>query len=89
MFGFLKRSDLSTVSSSLPSPLAIPAFSAMSTDVNEFLADLVVELVPLPTSVSSALSIDNGKFSADQVGVVLRIEMSGPANLLKPWMKDQ
>ena len=49
----------------------------------EFLADLIVELVLLPTSASSAPSIDDGEFSADRVGVVLSIEVSGLA-LLKP-----
>ena len=80
---FLERGDLSTVSSSPLSPL--PPISASSAMFNgEFLADLVVKLIPLQTSASSAPSIDNGKFSADWVGVVLSIEVSGPANLLKP-----
>ena len=86
-FDFLERGDLSTVSSSPPSPSPTSASSAMSTDADEFSADLVVELVPLPTSASSALSIDDGEFSADRVGVVLSIEVSGSADLLKPWMK--
>ena len=30
---------------------------------------------------------DADEFSADLVVVVLSIEVSGPANLLKPWMK--
>ena len=65
---FLERGDLLTISSSLPSPLPpTSASSARSTDVDKFLADLVVELVPLPSSVSSAPFIHNGKFSADQV----------------------
>ena len=81
---FLERGDLSTVSSSPPSPLPTSASSAMSTDADKFLADLVVELVPLPTSASSALSIDDGEFLADWVGVVLSIKVSGPANLFKP-----
>ena len=55
-FGFLKRGDLSTVLSSPPSPLPpTSAFSAMSD--GKFSADLVVELVPLPTSASSAMSL--------------------------------
>ena len=82
-FGFLEGDRL-TVSSAPPSPSPTSASSAMSTDADKFSADLVVELVPLPTSASSALSIDDGKFSADWVGVVLSIEVSGPANLLKP-----
>ena len=49
----------------------------------EFSADLVVKLVPLPTSASSAPSIENGEFSADGVAVILSIEVSGLANLLK------
>ena len=85
-FGFLKGDRL-TVSSSPPSPSPTSASSAMSTDADEFSADLVVELVPLPTSASSAPSIDDGEFSADRVGLVLSIEVSGSANLLKPWMK--
>ena len=55
----------------------------MFTDADKFSADLVLELVPIPTLASSALSIDDGKFLADWVGVVLSIEVSGPANLLK------
>ena len=79
-FGFLEG-DLSTVSSSPPSPL--PPTSASSAMSNgEFSADLVVELVPLPISASSAMS--DGEFSADRVGVVLSIEVSGSADLLKP-----
>ena len=85
-FGFLED-DCLTVSSSPPSPSPTSASSAMSTDADEFSADLVVELVPLPTSASSAPSIDDGEFSADWVGVVLSIEVSGLADLLKPWMK--
>ena len=48
----------------------------------KFLADLDVELVPLLTLALSAMF--NGKFSADLVAVVLSIEVSGPANLIKP-----
>ena len=86
---FLERDNLLTVSSLPPSPSPTLASSAMSTDADKFSVDLVVELVPLPTSASSALSIDDGEFSADWVGVVLNIKVSGPANLLKPWMKRQ
>ena len=39
----------------------------------------------LPTS--AFLAIDNDKFLADLL--VLSIEVSGPAILLKPWMKRQ
>ena len=85
-FGFLEGNFL-TVSSSSPSPSPTSASSAMSTDADEFLADLVVELVLLPTSVSSALS--HGVFLADWVRVVLSLEVSGLANWLKPWMKRQ
>ena len=56
----------------------------MSTYANKFLADLVVELVPLPTSASLAPSIDDGKFSANQIELVLSIEVSDFANFLKP-----
>ena len=56
----------------------------MTTYADEFLADLVVELIPLPTLASSALSIDDGKFLANRVGVVLSIEVSGLANLFNP-----
>ena len=42
--------------------------------------------LPLPpTSASSAIS--DGEFSADLVVVILSIEMSGSADLLKTWMK--
>ena len=40
-------------------------FSAMSNKANKFSADLIVKLVLLPISASSAPCIDNGKFSAD------------------------
>ena len=55
-------------------------------DADEFSADLVMELVPLPTSILSHVP-DTDEFSADLVVVVRSIEVSGPANLLKPWMK--
>ena len=73
MFGFLKGGRSTVLSSS----------SAMSTDADKFSANLVVELVPLPTSASSAPFIDDGKFSADWVEVVLSIEVSNLA-LPKP-----
>ena len=77
------ESDLLTFS--LSPPLPLPPTSASSAISNgEFSADLVVGLVPLPNLASSAPSIDDGKFSADRVGVVLSIEVSAPANLLKP-----
>ena len=53
----------------------------MSIDADEFLADLVVELVPLPTSASSGIS--DGEFLADLIVVILSIKMSGLANLFK------
>ena len=84
MFGFLKG-DYLTISLSPPLPSPSSASSAMTTDADKFLADLVVELIPLPTSASSAIS--DGEFSADWVGVVLSIKVSGSADLLKPWMK--
>ena len=59
----------------------------MSIDADKFLGDLVVELVLLPTSTSSAMS--NEEFSVDWVGVVLSIEVSGSANLLKLGIKRQ
>ena len=57
----------------------------MSTDADKFLADLVMEPVLLSTSESLAMS--NGEFSADLVMVVLSIEISCLANLVKPWIK--
>ena len=51
----------------------------------KFLANLIVELVPLPTSESSTMS--DGKFLADRVGVVVNTKVSGLANLLKPPIK--
>ena len=82
------ESDLSTVLLSPPSLL--PPTSTSSAMFNsEFSADLVVELVLLPTSASSVLSIDDGEFSADWVRVVLSIEVSVMANLFKLWMKRQ
>ena len=81
-FGFLERGDLLTVSSS---PLLFSpnlASSAMSTDIDKFLADLVIELVPLSTSAFSAMF--DSEFSADVIVVILSIEVSGLANLLKP-----
>ena len=83
-FNFLERGDLLTVLLSLLSLSSTLASSAMFTDTDEFSADLVVKFVLLPTSASSALSINDGKFLADWVGVVLSIEVSGTANLLKP-----
>ena len=62
MFGFLKGNCL-IVLLLPPSPLLTSTSSAISTDTDEFLANLVVKLVPLPTSASSAMS--NGKFLAD------------------------
>ena len=59
----------------------------MSTDVDMFSADLVVKLIPLPISASSAMS--DGEFSADRIGVVLSLKVSGLANLLNLWMKRQ
>ena len=61
----------------------------MSNNADKFLAILIIEPVPLPTSVSSALSVDNGKRLADQIRLVLSFEMSGLTILLKPWMKRQ
>ena len=58
----------------------------MFTYADEFSADLVVELILLSTSTSSAMS--NGEFLANLVVVVLSIEVSGLA-LLKPWIKRQ
>ena len=72
--------DLSTVSSSPPLPLPPTSASSAISD-GEFLANFVVELVPLPTSTSSAPSIDNSEFLADLDGVVLSIEVSGLAYL--------
>ena len=82
-FGFLEGDRL-TISSAPPSPSPTSVSSAMSTDADKFSADLVVKLVPLPISASSAPSIDDGEFLADRVGVILSIEVSGPANLFKP-----
>ena len=56
----------------------------MSTNADKFLADLVMEFVPLPTSVFLVLFIDNGDFSVDWVRLVLSIEVSDLANFLKP-----
>ena len=81
-FGFLERGDLLTISSLLLSLLLTSASSAMFTDADKFLADVVIELAPLPNLASSAIS--DGKFWADLVIVVLSIEVSGPANLFKP-----
>ena len=81
---FLERSDFLTISSSLPPPSSSSASSAMFTDVDKFLADLIVELVPLLTSASSVMS--DGEFLADLVVVVLSIEVSGLV-LLKLWIK--
>ena len=74
--------DFLTVSSSPPSLLPTTSASSAMFD-GEFSADLAVELVQLPTSASSALSIDDSEFSADQVRVILSIEVSGMADLLK------
>ena len=87
IFGFLERGNLFTVLLLLPSPSPTPASLALYTYADKFWADLVMELNPLLTSASSAMS--DGEFSANQVGVVLSIEVSGLANLLKPWMKRQ
>ena len=54
----------------------------MSTDADKLSADLVVELVLLPTSAFSTMS--NVKFLADLIRVFLSIKVSGLANLLKP-----
>ena len=82
-FGSLKRGDFSTVLSL--SPLLLPPTSASLIMFNgKFLIDLVLELVLLPTSASSVLSINNHKFSADRFKVILSIKVSGPANLFKP-----
>ena len=48
----------------------------------KFSAYLIVKLVPLPTSVSSVMS--DSKFLADWVEIIMSIEVSGLANLLKP-----
>ena len=58
--------DLSTVSSSPPSPSPTSASSNMSTDADKFLADLVGEFILLPTSTSSAML--DGEFLADWIG---------------------
>ena len=84
MFGFLERDDLLIVSSLSPLPSPTSASSAMSTDADKFLANLIIKLIWLPISIPSAPSIDNGKFLAYQVRVVLSIEVSGSTNLLKP-----
>ena len=81
LFGFLERDNLSTVSSSPLLPLPPTSASSTMSD-GELSANLVVEVVPLLTSASSAMS--DGEFPADLVVVVLSIEVSGPANLLKP-----
>ena len=80
MFGFLEG-DYLTVSLLPPSFSSTLASLAMSTNANKFLANLVVELVPLPTLASSDMS--DSKFLANWVGVVLSLEVSGLANLLK------
>ena len=54
---FLKKNDFSTISSLPLSPSPNSAFSAIFIDANKFSADLVVELVPLSISASSALSL--------------------------------
>ena len=76
--GFFNRFIIITIT------IATTSASSAMLD-SKFLADLVEELVPLPTSASSARS--DGKFLADWVGVVLSIEISDLADLLKPWMK--
>ena len=53
----------------------------MSIDADKFLAYLIVKIVLLPNS--AFLAISNSKFLADWVEVVLSIEVSGLANLLK------
>ena len=80
-FGFLEN-DLLTVSLSPPLPSPTSASSAMSFDADKFSADLVVELVQLPTPALSAMS--DGKFSADWGAILLSIEVSGLADLPKP-----
>ena len=53
---FLEKSDLLSVLSSLLLPLPSTSASSAMSD-GEYLADLVVELVPLPTLTSSAMSL--------------------------------
>ena len=77
---YFLEANLLTISSSLPSPLPLLlASSAMSN--SNFSANLVIELVLLPTVAYLAMS--DGKFLADVVVIVLSIEVSGSA-LLKP-----
>ena len=78
----MKRVDLLTILSSTLLSLSISAFSAMSLYADKFSANLIVKLVPLSSSTSSAMF--DGKFLVDWVGVVLSIKVSGLANLLKP-----
>ena len=85
-FEFLKRGDLLTISLSLRS-LFRPTSASLAMFDGEFSADLVVELILLLTSAFPAMS--EGKFSADLVAFVLSIKVSGPANVLKPWLKRQ
>ena len=64
-FDFLEG-DLLTILSSTPSLSPTLASSAMFTYTNKFSADLFVELIPLPTWASSAMS--DSKFLVDWVG---------------------
>ena len=61
----------------------------MSNDAYKFLADLVLELIPLSTLASSALSINNGKTLPDWIAIILSFELSNPTILLKSWIKYQ
>ena len=74
------ESDFLIISLSLPSPLpSTSASSVMSNNAIKLLADLVMELVLLPTS--AFLAMFNSKFSTNLVMIVLIIKVSGLALL--------
>ena len=80
LLNFLEDDPLTVL---LSLPLLLLSTSASSAISNsKFPADLVMELVLFPTLASSTMS--NGEFLADRNGVLLSIEVSGLANLLKP-----
>ena len=65
IFNFLKRGDFLIVSFSLPSLLP-PTLTCSAMFNSEFLANLIIDLIPIPISTFSAMS--DGKFLADRVG---------------------